>query len=67
MACDIAARRGFNGIRWMKMTDPSSKKRHHRMSALFYYLATTPCHLYVENLSIVHVLLKNFFVSMLTW
>ena len=26
MACDIAARQGFNGIRWMKMTDPSSKE-----------------------------------------
>ena len=23
---DIAARQGFNGIRWMKMTDPSSKE-----------------------------------------
>ena len=26
MARDIAARQGFNGIRWMKMTDPSSKE-----------------------------------------
>ena len=26
MARDIAARQGFDGIRWMKMTDPSSNE-----------------------------------------
>ncbi len=52
MACDIAARQGFNGIRWMKMTDPSSKKRHHRMSALLLS-GNNPMSFICQNLSIV--------------
>lgn len=34
MAREIAARQGFGGVRWMKMTDPSVAEQDHRMSAV---------------------------------